>query len=74
MADKITKAQLEELETAESLDHNEFHAMLAEYTGITAEPYTGYRYFDAAGNYVGNHTDGVNDLLESAYIEVVDNG
>lgn len=75
MADAITKEQLEDLEYAKSSDRNEFHELLKEYAGIVAESYVGFSYYDEAGNYLGdsNYCD-VRDLLESAYVEVVDNG
>ena len=75
MADFITKDQLAELEEAQSWDLNNYHKMLDEYAGITARPYTGYSYYDAAGNYIGNRDDSdVRDLLRAAYIEVRDDG
>lgn len=72
MADKITRAQFEQLEEAQSLlSTKEYHEMLEELTGIEARPYTGYAYYDSAGNYVGDYSDcDLGDLLKSAYVEV----
>ena len=71
----ITKAQLEELSEAEFFDRDEYHKLLEDYTGIVAKPYTGYSYYDAAGNYIGDSgCNDVLDLLKCAYIKVVDNG
>lgn len=66
---KITREQLEEIELADDL--KERHKLLEKYTGIIAMPYTGYSYYDNAGNYLGNsEVDDVMDLLQSAYIKV----
>ena len=75
MAEKITKAQFEQLEEAQSiLSTSEYHEVLQELTGIEARPYTGYAYYDIAGNYVGDSADcDLYDLLKAAYVEV-DNG
>ena len=73
MADKITKDQLDELEYAATCDLKEYHRLLAEYADIEAVRYTGFSYYDAAGNYLGDHfNSGVLDLLEAAYVEVSD--
>ena len=75
MANTITKDQLERLSEAEMFDRDEYHKLLEKYTGIVAKPYTGYSYYDDAGNYLGDSDcDDVRDLLKSAYIEVADNG
>lgn len=75
MAEKITAEQLQELEEAQSIDRKEFHQLLEEYAGITAEPYTGFSYYDSAGNYLGDASDcDIVDLLEAAYIEVEKEG
>lgn len=75
MADKISRAQFEQLEEARIyLSIKEYHEMLKELTGIEARPYTNYAYYDSAGNYVGDYSDNdLSDLLRSAYVEV-DNG
>lgn len=73
MADTITKEQYEELQDAEHFDPREYHELLKEYSGIVAEPYTAYSYYDAAGNYLGDSTvHELDDLLKSAYVEVAD--
>lgn len=75
MAEYITKDQLSELEEAEMFDRDEYHKLLKEYTGIVAERYIGYAYYDDAGNYIGDScSHDVTGLLEDAYIRVVDNG
>lgn len=75
MAEKITAEQLQELEEARYIDRNEFHQLLEEYAGITAEAYTGYSYYDSVGNYMGDSADSdVMDLLRAAYIEVEKEG
>ena len=69
---KITNEQYEELCDSKCWDGKEdFHELLEEMTGIEARPYTGYSYFDSAGNYLGDSTDNsVRDLLNNAYIEI----
>lgn len=69
--DKITIKQYDEL-YAERHDAKEFNKLLEEYTGIIAKPYTGYQYFDGAGNYIGDSDNySVHELLENAYIKIV---
>ena len=73
MVNKITREQFEELSDA-SYDVREYHKLLEQYTGIEANAYTAFSYFDSAGNYVGNSCDSsLWDLLRAAYVEV-DNG
>ena len=68
----ITKKQYEELCEAKSFDRDEFHKLLNEYCGIEARPYTGYSYYDNAGNYIGDANDcDVKDLLDNAYIKTI---
>lgn len=68
----ITKNQLKEIEEAYSYSLREYHDKLKEYTGIEAIPYESYQYFDVADNFIGDSNDSLEALLESAYIEVVD--
>ena len=69
----ITKDQLSDLEDAQFFDEKEFHKLLEEYTGIRAESYTGYSYYDSAGNYLGDdHYCDIKDILNAAYIKVED--
>lgn len=71
MYDKITAEQLEELESVEHFEFDEFHKLLEEYTGITAEPCRVFAYYDSGGNYLGDSTYcDVRDLLANAYIKV----
>ena len=75
MTEKITAEQLREIEDAVIFGTKEYHKRLEEYTGIKAMPYTGYSYYDSAGNYIGDSADsGVMDLLRAAYIEVEKEG
>lgn len=68
----ITKSQLKEIEEACYDSIQEFHNKLAKYTGIVARPCTAYQYFDDAGDFIGDSDDSLEGLLESAYIEVID--
>ena len=69
--DKITIDQYNEL-YAERYDAKEFNKLLEKYTGIVAKPYTGYQYFDAADNFVGDSENySVHELLKNAYIKIV---
>ena len=74
MSKTIKKVQLEELEEARMwANRKDAYALLKEYTGIEAKPYTTYSFYDEVGNYIGdeeNHT--IRDLLENAYIEVIE--
>lgn len=76
MPKTITREQLEDIEDAYSCsDRNGAYALLKKYTGIEARPYTAFAFYDEADNYVGdsdNHT--FRDLLDNAYIEVVEEG
>lgn len=73
MGEHITKSQKRELEEAAILGSREFYRLLEEYTGIEVRPYTAYQYYDNCGNYIGDSSDSaLEDLLEAAYIEVVD--
>lgn len=73
MVKYITSRQEDELREAMSNNVQEYHRLLEEYTGIKARPYTAYRYYDAAGDYVGNsELDFLGELLEQAYIEIAE--
>lgn len=73
MMTRITRSQLEELEDARFISLEVYHEKLEEIAGITAVPYTGYQYFDAGENYIGDDADSdLADLLKCAYIEVID--
>lgn len=74
MAEYITQAQYNEIESAASLgDYQEFNARLQKHTEIIARPYTAYSYYDAAGNYLGDSNDAdLDELLQAAYVEVKD--
>jgi hypothetical protein len=73
MGKYITSKQVEQIEDATIFGTKEYHKKLEELTGIKAMPYTGYSYYDAAGDYIGDSADsGLSDLLKAAYIEVKD--
>lgn len=73
MAEYITKNQLLELKEAPIFGIQEFHKLLEEYTGIVANSYTAYLYYDNAGNYIGDgENSSLQDLLNAAYVEVHD--
>ena len=72
MAKNITAEQYERLSESDFTgNESEFHALLEEYTGIEARPYTAFQYFDAAGNFLAD-CDGtyLDDLLDMAEIKV----
>lgn len=70
----ITKSQLEELLDSFTYGYGmkEYHEKLREYTGIDARPYTAYQYFDIANVFIGDSNNSLEELLESAYIKVID--
>lgn len=76
MRNTITREQLEEIEEALSCsDRETAYGMLKEYTGIEARPYTAWAFYDEADNYVGDSdNDAISDLLDKAYIAVVEEG
>jgi len=76
MPDKITEDQLDELlDARDYFGADKFVKLMAEYTGIVVKTYTGYQYFDAADNFLGDSEwNSLRDILEEAEIEVVDNG
>ena len=72
MAKTITAEQYEHLSESDFTgNESEFHALLEEYTGIKARPYTAYQYFDAAGDFLANSDETyLDDLLDMAEIKV----
>jgi hypothetical protein len=74
MSRTITKAQLKEIEEARWYgERTEAYALLKEYTGIEARPYTAWNFYDEYNNYVGDSDNySIRDLIENAYIDVVD--
>ena len=76
MAGTITREQLDEIQEAYSLNDRETaYALLKEYAGIEAKPYTAWDFYDTAGNYIGDSVNySFRDLLENAYIDVVEKG
>ena len=76
MAQTITKEQLEEIEYAlDCCDKGAAYALLKKYTGIEARPYTAFVFYDEADNFVGDSENcDVRDLLDNAYITIVEEG
>ena len=79
MANKITQDQYQELldayEEMTGWDRHEGIIIFEKLTGIEVKPYTGYQFYDAAGNYLGDDQwDNVDDILRKAEIEVVEDG
>ena len=75
MVDKITKDQYEELlDAGEELNWNQSNAIKTfEGFGIEVKPYTGYQFYDAVGNFLGDDNyDSIDDILRKAEIEVVE--
>lgn len=71
MPESISKEELSYIEDAAIEGIDEYHKRLEEHTGIKARPYTGYSYYDAAGNYIGDSSNSSTlDLLDAAYIRV----
>ena len=70
----ITKEQLEEIEDSSLWgDRTDAIALLKEYAGIEAKPYTAWNFYDEYGNYVGDSDNySIRDLIENAYIDIVD--
>ena len=76
MVNKITREQFDEIEEAYFLNDRETaYAWLEEYADIEAKPFTAWEFYDAAGNYLGDSINySFKDLLENAYIDVVEKG
>ena len=73
MTKTITKKQLAEIEEAYFFDRKEAFELLEKYTGIKGKPYTNWAFYDDADNYIGDSDNySIRDLLDSAYISVVD--
>lgn len=72
----ITKEQLEEIEDAYSYGSpKDSYKLLKKYAGIEARPYTAFTFYDEADNYVGDSDNySIKDLLDNAYIKVVEKG
>jgi hypothetical protein len=76
MCKTITREQLEEIEDALAcFDKGAAYALLKKYTGIEARPYTAFVFYDEADNWVGDSDNyNIRDLLDNAYIKVVEEG
>ena len=73
MTDSITKTQLEEINEKYFYESREAgYALLKEYTGIEARPYTAYQFYDEAGNYVGvSENDDFEEMIRNAHIKII---
>lgn len=72
MPDKITEDQFNELvEARDCFGADKFVKLMEEYTMIVVKPYTGYQYFDTAGNFLGDSEwNSLSEILEDAGVEV----
>ncbi|MBQ6852392.1 MAG: hypothetical protein IJO04_05120 [Oscillospiraceae bacterium] len=69
---KITQEKMDELNYCLVSRKDKFPALLEEYTGITAKPYTAFQYFDYHENYICDSGDcSLEELMEEEEIEVV---
>ena len=75
MIDKITEDQYQELLDAyDERRTSDIVKTFADITGIVVKPYTGYQFFDAAENYLGDDNwNSIAEILRDAGIEVTDN-
>lgn len=48
----------------------DFFTKLHDTTGITAKPYTSYSFYDENGDYVGNLSEDLRDILNHAGIDI----
>ncbi|MBQ9744485.1 MAG: hypothetical protein IJW19_05100 [Clostridia bacterium] len=71
---EITREQLEKIEDKLYFgDRQGAYALLKEYTGIEARPYTAWSFYDECDNYVGDSDNcSIKDLLKNAYIDVIE--
>ena len=76
MEDKITEEQYQELlDVYDERNQNAIVRTFEELTGIVVKPYTGYQFFDAAGNYLGDDNwNDIREILKEAGIEVTEDG
>ena len=76
MVDKITEDQYQEL--LDAYDERRPEGIVKAFdklTGIVVKPYTGYQFFDTAGNYLGDDNwNDIREILKEAGIEVVEDG
>ena len=77
MANKITEDEYQELlDASEELSWWQSNAIRTfKCFGIEVKPYTGYQFYDSAGNFLGDDSyDSIDDILRRAEIEVVEDG
>ncbi len=76
MEDKITEEQYQELlDVYDERNQNAIVRTFEELTGIVVKQYTGYQFFDAAGNYLGDDNwNDIREILKEAGIEVTEDG
>ncbi len=73
MVDKITEDEYQELlDAVEERRPELIIETFEKLTGIVVKPYTGYQFFDAAGNYLGDDNwNDIDEILKEAEIEVI---
>ena len=76
MLDKITEDDYQNLIDAyDERNPSQIVKVFANLTGIIVKPYTGYQFFDAAENYLGDDNfNTIDEILKEARIEVVEDG
>lgn len=68
---KISQKQFNELNDYLNDGVDEvFFTKLYEATGVTAKPYTSYNFYDENGDYVGNLSEDLYDILRYAGIDI----
>ena len=74
MSRTITKERIRQIDDVIFWgDKRDAYALLKEYAGIEARPYTAWNFYDEYGNYVGDSDNySLRDLIENAYIDIVD--
>lgn len=76
MVDKISQDQYQELLDAyDERIPSGIVKTFEDLTGIVVMPYTGYQFFDSAGNYLGDDNwNDIQEILKEAGIEVTEDG
>ena len=75
MAKFITKAQLEQLNQDQLIDHDEYLRLLKDFAGIESRPTTEYNHYDENGDFIGSSVNtNLYDLLDAAGVEVREDG
>lgn len=76
MVDKISEDQYQELvDVYDERIPDNIVRTFEKLTGIVVKPYTGYQFFDAEGNYLGDDNwNDIREILKEAGIEVTEDG